>query len=266
MPELKQIALADIDEPPIAARAAMDEGKLGELMQSMGAIGLLSPIGIKVNGSRYEIEYGHRRFVSATRLGWRQINALVFAAGEIAEGAAMLAENNMREDLSAAEEALLFAESQERYKLDEEGLCKRFNVSPDYLGDRLRLLRQDELVFKALLARDINFSVARELNKCEDEAHRRYLLDIVLRSGCSARVVADYVRQWRVALPQDKPTNNPPPAPADAPPVEPYRPECAICGGHRDPYNLVTILIHKWEWEMIQKQLKLVGKGEECES
>lgn len=266
MPELKQVALADIDEPPIAARAAMDEGKLTELQMSMAMIGLLSPIGVKVTGPRFEIEYGHRRFVCATRLGWRQINALVYAPGEIAEGAAMLAENNMREELSAAEEALLFAESQEKYSLDEEGLCKRFNVSPDYLGDRMRLLRQDEMVFKALLAREINFSVARELNKCEDEPHRRYLLDIVLRSGCSARVVADYVRQWRVALPQNKPTEPAPAAPTDAPPVAPYRPECAICGGHRDPYNLVTILIHKWEWEMIQKQLKLVGQGEECES
>ncbi len=255
MPELRTIALADIDEPPLAARVEMDEGKLTDLMQSMTSIGLMQPIGVKSADARFEIEFGHRRFVAATRLGWHHITALVFKPGEIIEGAAMLAENIHREELSAAEEAILFAQSQEKLKLDEAGLCARFHVSPDYLADRLRLLRMGGRVFDSLLARRINFSVARELNKCEDEAHRNYLLDIAERSGTSARVVADYVRQWRVSA-SPNPVQTPAPPPDTVPvQAEVYVHACALCGGGKDPWNLVTVTMHKWEWEMIQRQV-----------
>jgi ParB-like chromosome segregation protein Spo0J len=180
----------------------------------------------------------------------------VYEPSELAEGAAMLAENIFHEDLSAAEEAILFQEHRERYNLDEAGLCARFKVSPDYLGDRLRLFRGDQKVFDALLARRINFSVARELNKCTDEGHRRYLLDVAVRTGYSAAVMADHVRQWRA----NQASLNTPPVvilPGEpAPPPEEYRQECAFCGGYRDPWNMVSVMVHKDELADIRKALE----------
>lgn len=262
MPELKQVALADIDEPPLPARMAMDDEKLNALAQNMAAIGLLSPICLKANDLRYEIEAGHRRFVAARLLGWRDIRALVYQPGELAEGAAMLAENIYREDLSAAEEAILFEQTREKYNLDEAGLCARFHVTPDYLGDRMRLLRDDKDVFAALLARKITFTVARELNKCKYDDDRRYLLDIAIRTEYGGRVIADQRRQLeaqhmgtQVAQPPEQPAT-------DVPQAEPYRLECAICGGHKDPFNLVIVHIHKWEWEQILEKL-LAAQQEE---
>ena len=266
MPELKRIALPDIDEPPTPARVAMDDLKMSELMKSMSEIGLLNPITLKRLDLRYEIECGHRRFIAAKNLGWKEITALVYEPAELVEGASMLAENVFREDLSAAEEAVLFAEAQEKYQLDEAGLCARFHVTPDYLGDRMRLLRQDQEVFGALMRREINFSVARELNKCEDQAHRRYLLDIAQRTGYAARVIADMIRQFRQ---QQSPTQSTPVAPepaASTPVADPYRVECVLCGGHKDPYNLITIQIHKWEWELILKQLGKSEGEDTCDS
>ena len=192
--ETRHIPLAEIDPPSTPARMAMDDTKLAELRESMRAIGLLQAIGVVARDGRYEIEYGHRRYTCACDLGWITIECRVFHPSELALGAAMLAENIYHEDLTAAEEALLFQEHRELYHLDEQQLCERFKVTPDYLGDRFRLLRGDQRVFDALAARQIKFSVARELNKCEDEAHRRYLLDLAVRCGYPARVVADQVR------------------------------------------------------------------------
>jgi ParB family chromosome partitioning protein len=266
LPELKRIPLADIDEPELPARASMSEVKLADLCESMTAIGLLQPITLKRKDLRYEIEAGHRRFMAARELKWRDIPALVYEPGELAEGAAMLAENIFREDLNAAEEALLFVQSQDRFGLDEAGLVDRFKRSPDYIADRLRLLRGDEQVFDALVHDRINFSVARELNKCEDEGMRRYYLDAAIRGETGARTVAEWVKSWRqqgVLAPA---------APAETVPstVEHEHidgtPECAFCGGRKDPWNLVSIYVHKWELAEIKRVLQRPTEGEQCES
>jgi ParB/RepB/Spo0J family partition protein len=262
MPETKLLQLSMIDEPPTPVRSRMDDGLLSELMEDMQANGQLQAIGVVEHEGRYEIKFGHRRYVAASQLHWTHIRCEVWLASELNGHAAMIAENRYREAVNAADEAVLFAEHQLRDNLDEDGLCKRFHVSPDYLGDRMRLLRQDKEVFAALQQGRINFSVARELNKCPDEPHRRYLLDVAVRTGYSAAVMADHVRQWRQQ-------QTPQPAPvavtsvSDAPaPVEFQRPECAFCGGYRDPWNLVPVMVHKDELAAIQKQLRDAAQAE----
>ena len=256
MPETRQVSLAEIDPPSTPARVAMDDTKLAELRESMRKDGLFQAIGVVEDDGRYRIEYGHRRYTCACDLGWATIECKVYKPAEIAQGAAMLAENIYHEQLSAAEEALLFQEHRDLYGLDEAGLCNRFHVSPDYLGDRFRLWRGDKAVFDAVLARRISFAVARELNKCEDEAHRRYLLDVAISTGYSSRVMADHVRQWRSSVsPQQAPGSPPPQAEPPAPAPE-YRQECCLCGGYRDPWAMVSVMIHKHELEALQEQIK----------
>ena len=260
MPETRDIELSMIDEPDLAMRAEMDDTKLAELCESLATVGLIHPLCVWEREGRYVIEDGHRRFNAANMLGWRTIRCEIYAPAELATGAVMVAANRYREDPSAAEEALLFQKHRELYNLDEAALCARFKVSPDYLGDRFRLLRGDSHIFDAVLKRGISFAVARELNKCEDEAHRRYLLDIALRTGYSSRVMADQVRQWRANA---QPLAPVPAASAGEPSAEPapeYKQECKFCGGYRDPWNLVPIMVHKAELDMIMKQLEATAK------
>jgi ParB family transcriptional regulator, chromosome partitioning protein len=260
MPKLERIRLEDIDEPALPIRCAMDEDKLRELGESMQELGLLSPIGLRPADGRYEIEYGHRRYLAALALKWPDIPALIFQAAEIQAGAAMLAENVIREDISAAEEAVLFAQCQEKYGLDERGLVERFKRSPDYIADRLHLLRDDLEVFQALLGRKINFSVAKALNRCDDENMRRYFLAQAIRAETGAKVVESWIRDWRASqvVPPAAPVTEPATAARDAEMDAGLA--CCICGGFRDPFNLVSVYIHKWELEQI---LKIVNRGPE---
>jgi ParB/RepB/Spo0J family partition protein len=260
MPETRQIELSMIDPPDIAARASMDDKKLAELAESMATTGQIQPLAVWERDGRYVIEDGHRRFTAACGLGWVTIRCEVWESATLAKGAVMVAANRFREDVTAAEEALLFAEHQERDSLDEEGLCKRFNVSTDYLGDRFRLLRGDKKVFEAVLGRRIKFAVARELNKCEDEAHRRYLLDLAINCGYPGRVVADMVRQWRKERAPTPALDNSAETPQPPAPAPPYKVECVICGGHRDPWNLVSVMIHQAELDAIMKSLERAAK------
>jgi len=256
MPITKLIPITEIDPPDTPMRVSMDDVLLAELRENMADIGMIHPLAVVERDGRYVIEDGHRRFTCASELGWPEVRCEVYHQSELASGAVMLAANRHREKPSAAEEALLFAEHISRDHLDESGACARFHVSPDYLGDRMRLLRGDRAIFDAVLARRIKFSVARELNKCDEEAHRRYLLDIAVNTGYSSLVIAKMVREWRQnTAPQSvvpvSPTAIDPPAPAPE-----YRQECCICGGHLDPWAMVNVMIHKRELEEIKRILQ----------
>jgi ParB family chromosome partitioning protein len=253
LPELKRIPLSEIDEPELPIREAMDEKALADLAHSMATTGLLQPILIKAKGDRYEIECGHRRFMAAMSLHWSDIPSIVHQPGEIVEGAAMLAENLYREDITAAEEAFYIVQLQEKFGFNESQLCAALKHSPDWIADRLRLLGGDADVLNAVRARKINFSVARELNKCPDADMRRYFLDAAIRSESGARVVAGWVAEHRNRPPADavQPSEHLPSAPPESAPAATF--ECELCGGDRDPYNLVHIRLHKWEWERIRK-------------
>jgi ParB/RepB/Spo0J family partition protein len=256
MPTLACIPLADIDEPSNPVRCEMDEDKMLELMQSIMTNGLLQPIGLKRNGARWEIEYGHRRFIAVTRLRLHDVLALCYEPGEIKEGAAKVAENAHREAVNAADEALMFAEDMERYKLDEAGMMTRFNVSADYLGDRMRLLRMGGKVFTALQKRQISFTVARELNKCEDIETREYYLDCAVRGGTGHRVVAQWIREWRsrIVPPSTDVTVLAPPTDAAADTSDALA--CVVCGGKKDPWNLTSVYIHKRELDDILRLIQ----------
>lgn len=253
MPELKQIALADIDEPEYAVRLEMDEEKMGELCADMTRNGLLQPVGLKRKGERWEVEYGHRRLIAAGRLNWQTIPALCYEPGELNEGAALIAENFCREDVTAAEEALFIVRLQEKHGMDEAALCKAFGRSADWIGDRLKLLRGDEQIFRELAARHIGFAIARELNKCPDEQMRRFYLHEAARTGATARTVTQWVENYKATLAPSQPVEQSAgtsPAPTEQP-IAPYRLECALCGGYKDPYNLVNVALHKSEWDDI---------------
>jgi ParB-like chromosome segregation protein Spo0J len=189
--------------------------------------------------------------------------ALVMKPGEDQGPAAMIAENTEREDVNRAQEAIWMAQLVEQHGATEDSLCALVKKSPDYVGDNFRLLKTDELVFNAVLERKINFSVARELNKCDDLPMRRNFLDQAIRSGTSARVVTDWVRNWRINT-GGQPTPVPQPqaeSGSNAPPS--YAIQCEFCGGHRDPYNMVAIYVHKWELENMKKVLeRLAREGE----
>lgn len=255
MPELRRVQLTLIDEPDTPARAAMDDGKLHDLMESITRLGLLQPIGLKPKGDRWEIEFGHRRFVASRTLGFMDIMALCYAEGEMVQGAAMLAENIEREELSAAEEALLFAQAREQFGLDEAGLIARFRKNADYIGDRLRLLQGNDQVFAALLEKRINFTVARELNKCDRTDMCEYFLGLATQHDASGRSVAKWVSDWRATLVPGAQQEPAPAASAEHAQPEQHPVSCYFCGGHKDPYNLESVYVHKWELQRLRDLL-----------
>jgi ParB family chromosome partitioning protein len=256
LPELENIPLALIAEPELPARERMDAEALYDLKLSLAELGLLSPIVVKRKGAGFQVVAGHRRFLAARELHWHEIRAFVYPAGWQDADAAMLHENIVREALNPAEEAIFFAQLLEKNKLDEAGLCRLVKRSPDYIGDRLELLRRDPEVFEALRHGRITYSVARVLNRWPDEQMRRYHLDQAIRSGTSGRVVQQWWDEWKsYHVPDAQRVNQNTPVPPQLT-AEYHTVECALCGGFKDPYNLVAVMIHKWELLEMQRLVR----------
>ncbi|XEC94359.1 ParB/RepB/Spo0J family partition protein [Paenibacillus tarimensis] len=128
--DIIDIAIEFIDEDQDQPRYQFDEESLQELMNSIGELGLLSPIKVRsTNDGRYKIIYGNRRYKACQALGLRTIPCIVSAAtDELEIYLEQIAENLTREGFSPIEEAEAF------HKLMND---PRFNSSTKYLSSKL---------------------------------------------------------------------------------------------------------------------------------
>lgn len=287
MPEYRVVLLDQLVEPELVAREFMDEEKLYELRDSIRAIGLIQPLAVVQVGPkpappygdtpeerrraaedarvRFEIVAGHRRYYACRMIPLAEIPVLVYPSKDLALEAVKLHENLCREDLSPAEEAIFVEELIEKYDLTEDQLIRTLHRSADWIEQRRALLRGDSEVFDALRARKISVGHARELNKCADEQHRRYLLSIAVTSGVTIGALRSMVQQHKMEqLPQPAGNGNGDAAvPGYVPPPNPLK--CFVCDGEKDPQNLECIHVHKWELEgfrrLIQKAFAGVAQG-----
>jgi ParB/RepB/Spo0J family partition protein len=282
-PQLRDIPLTQILEPELAARTQMNDVKMAELCDSLKAIGQVEPITVEQHDAMHEIISGHRRFLAARQLKWESIRAVVYPEGTPNILAMRLHENIIREDLNPAEESLYMAEARDKYQLDEEGLLKMFHCSANYLASRFALLRGDPEIFAAVQRGETSMGAAHWLNAITDEGMRRYYLDIQMKSGYPERVVKNWYNEWKLQARPTLPLDTPLPGGraaeqqdvGDGTGANQASPEngagasaqndnglrCALCGGNKDPYNLVTVFMHKWELESILKQIESAARG-----
>lgn len=256
MAELRTIPLSEIDEPEIAIRLTMNDDQLDELARSIRAIGLQQPITVVTHESRYRIVTGHRRYIAHQMNNAHEILCLVRAPEEVQEIAAMVHENIIREDLNPAEEAIFYSRLVTEKGYSEADLMELTQRSSAYIGERFSLLRGDDMIFAALQRGDISFAVARELNKCTDTEMRRFYLDNAVRGGHASRVVHRWIEDWKQNQARTNATAQLPIASETPAEVEPEKFCCVLCGGYRDPWNFVTVTVHKFEWEAIQRSLR----------
>lgn len=229
----KLLPLAYLLEPPNPSRTEMDEGKLAELADSMRQLGVLQHLIVVPTGDRYEIIAGHRRYYAAMRAGLAVVPCDVYPDRRHANEAAQHAENRFREELAPADEAIWFDELLERKcGGDTDRLAAYLGEKRGYVESRLSLFSGDKQVFEALRQGKIGIGVAIELNRCDNEIHRRGLLHSAISGGATVALVhgwiAEYVAIHKPALPQD---SSPAPAPASGPVPEFHFFRCALCDG-----------------------------------
>ena len=158
------LAIAQLQAGKYQPRTRMDEGALQELAASIKTQGVMQPVLVRpVDGGRYEISAGERRFRAAQLAGLDEIPVLVREVDDQAAAAMALIENMQREDLNPLEEAQGIARLISDFNFTHEQAAGAVGRSRSAVSNLLRLVNLAGPVQTMLMAGDIDMGHARAL-------------------------------------------------------------------------------------------------------
>ncbi len=161
---LHSLALDRIGAGRYQPRTRMDEAALAELAESIKAQGVMQPILVRpIDGGRYEIVAGERRWRAAQRAGLKEIPALVRVVPDQTALALSLIENIQREDLNPLEEAQGLKRLIEEFGLTHEAAALAIGRSRSAVTNLLRLTQLAAPVQALVLGDKLDMGHARAL-------------------------------------------------------------------------------------------------------
>ena len=233
---IKNLSLDLVDEPKGILRMDIDPEELDDLTQSISEIGLLQPILAAIHGDRFEIVFGHRRYLAHVKLGLSTINAIVRKMTQQEIGIARATENIERSDLTPIEEAATYRSLIDEYKLTLEQVAKKMSKTPGTIKRRLDLLRMPPALQKAIHKKQVSMTVAEELWPIADESSLDYYLSFAIENGCTKEVARQWCKDWRDGQRRSQSSSDKG-GPVDLSPYEP-RPSYVPCDLCAEPVNL----------------------------
>jgi ParB family chromosome partitioning protein len=177
---LQTIAIDRIRPGKYQPRTRMDPASLSELADSIREQGIMQPILVRpVDGARFEIIAGERRWRAAQQAGLGEVPALVKPVPDIAALTLALVENIQREDLNPLEEAQGLARLINELGLTHDAAAKAVGRSRSAVSNLLRLTSLAKPVQEYLLSGALEMGHARAL----------LALPEAQQGGAAARVV-----------------------------------------------------------------------------
>ena len=184
---IEQVSLYDIDTNPDQPRKTFDEEKLNELATSIKRHGVVQPLIVKQNGTRYTIIAGERRFRAARIAGLSTVPVLVSDMDENAIMEVALVENIQRENLNPIEEAAAIRLLMEQHDLTQEEVSARIGKSRPAIANALRLLSLDKPVAEMIKTGKLSAGHGKMLAGIADAAQQRALAEKAVEKDWSVR-------------------------------------------------------------------------------
>jgi ParB family chromosome partitioning protein len=161
---LQTLAIDRLRPGKYQPRTRMDEASLDDLAQSIKEHGIMQPVLVRpVDGGRFEIIAGERRWRAAERAGLKEVPALVKVVPDASALAIGLIENIQREDLNPLEQANGLARLIDEFGLTHDAVAKAIGRSRSAVTNLLRLRELAKPVQEYLLAGKLDMGHARAL-------------------------------------------------------------------------------------------------------
>ncbi|NLU51268.1 MAG: ParB/RepB/Spo0J family partition protein [Clostridiaceae bacterium] len=182
-----EVKINDVEPNSDQPRKVFDQERLEALAESIKEHGVVQPIIVKKEGSRYVIVAGERRWRAAKIAGLKTIPVVVkdLSSREVMEIA--LIENLQREDLNPIEEAEAYQKLMEEYKLTQEEVAKVVGKSRAAIANSVRLLSLTKEIKEMLSDGRLTSGHARTLVTIDDAEKQNELARQIIEKNLNVR-------------------------------------------------------------------------------
>ncbi len=206
-----KISIDLIDPNPLQPRSVFQPERLAELAQSIRVNGIIQPLVVQRNGTRYILVAGERRWRASRMAELDEVPVVIqeYATDRILEIA--LIENIQREDLNPIEVAQALDRLGQSLKLSHEQIGQRTGKDRTTVTNLLRLLRLPQPVQLLVAEQRLTMGHARAIVGLPSEEMQTQLAEKAAAQGMSVRQVERHVQQMLtkretpepVAIPND---------------------------------------------------------------
>ena len=182
------VPIEKIDPNPDQPRQVM--GDLSELMASIEEKGIIEPLIVRQQGTRYQIVAGERRYQAAVQVGIPELPVIIREADESEILELALIENIQRKDLTPFEESEALHALVKKFNYTHEQLARRLGKSRTTVTESLTLHEIPEDIRALCRLADINAkSVLLEIVRQRDPQKMTALIESLTRSGGVTRAM-----------------------------------------------------------------------------
>jgi ParB family transcriptional regulator, chromosome partitioning protein len=193
---LKSVPIAQIVPNPLQPRTEFNADELSELEQSLKGAGLLQPITVRRRPGRdgFELIAGERRLRAATKLGWKEIPAIIKELDDRTVLTLALVENLQRADLNPVEEGEGYRKLAREFGLTQTEIAETVGKDRTTISNMLRVLQLPDSARKLLQQGRLSIGHAKVLLALDNPERIVELADEVVRDGLSVRALEQRLR------------------------------------------------------------------------
>lgn len=194
----KQLVELPVDEIKTAELSRpINIGGIDDLADSIRQQGIIEPLIVAKEGEVYILLAGARRLMAAKQARLATVPCIIVNVDHKEGLAITLQENMYRQELTAYDEYVIYAQLRDRFTYSNIQICRVTGKKEAYISQRLSIGGWAPDLREALHASSISFSVARELSRIDDRDHLKYLLHHAINDGTTYRVVQQWCAEYQ---------------------------------------------------------------------
>ncbi|EDS76891.1 protein YyaA [Clostridium botulinum C str. Eklund] len=182
-------------------RKYFNEDTIDELGESIKTYGIIQPLSVrKIEGNKYELIAGERRFRAAKKIGLKEVPVIVTDISNKDSAAIALLENIQRENLSFLEEAEAYENLIKEHKYTQAQLASIIGKKQSTIANKLRILKLDEDIRREILENNLTERHARALLKLPTRELQKKVLKNVIKRGLNVKKTEEFINKELLKL------------------------------------------------------------------
>lgn len=187
----------DLIEPnPEQPRTRFADENLNELAASIRANGIVQPIVVRKQGTRFQIVAGERRWRAAQRAELRRVPVVIKEVPDDKLLEIALIENIQRQELNPIEEANAYRKLIEQVGLTQEQVSERVGKERTLVTTTMRLLKLPNDIQRHIVEGELSLSHGRALLMTDNHNVQLLVANDAINGGWSVRATEAAVKKF----------------------------------------------------------------------